>query len=539
MNLHHPRYIGHQVPASIPLAALFDQIGSATNQVMAIYEMGPWATAVERALVDRLGAMFGLPPGQFCGLVTHGGSLANLTALLTARNVTLERAWEAGVARPGRPPVLVVHSDAHYGIARAAGILGIGTDQIVRVPLDDRRRMDPHALDQILTNFRTIGQPVVAVCACACATPIGAFDPLEDIADVCEKHSVWMHVDAAHGGALIFCDQHRHKLTGLHRADSFICDAHKMMFVPALCAFVFYKDKQHRFAAFQQQAPYLFDPSAPPDIAEYDSGMMTIECTKRAAAFGLWGIWSLFGPELFEQLIDRTLGLAQSFHAILSEADDFVALHEPECNVVCFRYVPESLRDGQPEEVGRVNREIRRRLMESGQSYIVQTTLNGIGALRVTIINPLTTEDDLRELLTQIRKCRTELAGLREIPGCQSPYDAPHSIGTDEDIPVVGRRKLINRSFDTPCSGGITVNTIVVSTEVSAGTDLVPPGVDIGFDRLVQMVSVNEGEVELVRWEWTRRGNRICPNYESSVRCVLSPKHGFVPYPFEGRIVQF
>lgn len=168
-NLHDPRYIGHQVPASSPIAALFDAVGSATNQVMAIYEMGPWATAVERAVIEQVGEILGLTRGTFAGLITHGGTLANLTGLLTARNIALQDAWEAGVARPGRPPVLLVHSDVHYGITRSAGILGLGTRQVLRVPLDEQRRMNPAALDQMLRDLRTIGTPIVAVCACACA----------------------------------------------------------------------------------------------------------------------------------------------------------------------------------------------------------------------------------------------------------------------------------------------------------------------------------------------------------------------------------
>ncbi|MEZ6144935.1 MAG: aminotransferase class I/II-fold pyridoxal phosphate-dependent enzyme [Planctomycetaceae bacterium] len=262
-NLHDPRYIGHQVPASSPIAALFDAVGSATNQVMAIYEMGPWASAVERSVVEAVGEQIGLTRGEFAGLITHGGSLANLTGLLTARNVRLAQSWESGVARPGRPPVLVVHADAHYGITRSAGILGIGTQQVIRAPLDERRRMEPRQLDQLLTDLRNASTPVVAVAACACATPIGAFDPLPDIVDVCRKHDVWLHVDAAHGGAAAFSDRYRHLVAGLADADSFICDAHKMMFVPALCAFVFYRNPSHRFEAFRQDAPYLFDPTTP------------------------------------------------------------------------------------------------------------------------------------------------------------------------------------------------------------------------------------------------------------------------------------
>lgn len=116
-NLHNPRYIGHQVPAPVPIAGLFDAVGSVTNQVMAIYEMGPWATAVERALVNRLGEQIGWQRDSFAGLVTHGGSLGNLTGLLTARNVALGGSWEEGVASGGAKPVIVVQGDAHYSVA--------------------------------------------------------------------------------------------------------------------------------------------------------------------------------------------------------------------------------------------------------------------------------------------------------------------------------------------------------------------------------------------------------------------------------------
>jgi len=401
-NLHHPHYVGHQVPASIPLAGLFDAVTTLTNQVMAIYEMGPWATAIEQAVVHALGEAMGFAPGEFGGLITSGGSLANLTALLTARNVALGDVWSTGITTRSPAPVLVAHAESHYCVTRAAGVLGLGTEQVVYVPLDDRRRMDVHQLDSILGDLRVRGVPIVAVSAAACATPIGAFDPLVEIADVCRRHEVWLHVDAAHGGAACLSAKHRHLVRGLELADSVVCDAHKMMFMPALCAMVFYRNREHRFATFEQTAPYLFDPSAP-GLAEYDNGMVNLECTKRAAAMGLWGVWSTFGSRLFEALVDTTFDLAQRFYQLLDEADDFEAFCQPECNIVVFRYLPAEIRDRPAAEIDRFQLQLRRTVVESGDFYLVQTTLDGRSYLRATMMNPLTTEEHLHGLLRRLR----------------------------------------------------------------------------------------------------------------------------------------
>ncbi|HAA70033.1 MAG TPA: pyridoxal-dependent decarboxylase [Planctomycetaceae bacterium] len=402
-NLHDPRYIGHQVPAPVPLAGLFDALGSITNQVMAIYEMGPWATSVERAMITRLGARIGWAEAAFAGLVTHGGSLGNMTALLTARNVSLGDAWERGLSGRTPPPVILVQQDSHYCVARAAGVLGIGTKQVVRVGLDERRRMDPQRLDEALTELRARGVPIVAVSAAACATPIGAFDPLDQIAEVCQKHDVWLHVDAAHGGAVLLSRQHRHLLRGINQVDSLVWDAHKMLFVPALCAFVFYRNAEHRQATFRQEAGYLFDPSVP-ELADFDSGTATVECTKRAATYGLWGTWSLFGEQLFEDMVDVTFDQTRRLYEQLQSEPDFEPLHVPQCNILAFRYVPPALRGAPEEEIAPFLLKLRRELIRSGEFYIVQAKIGGRQALRVTIINPLTQASHLEGLVSAIRR---------------------------------------------------------------------------------------------------------------------------------------
>lgn len=408
-NLHNPRYIGHQVPASIPAAGVFTFVTHVMNQVMAIYEMGPFITGVEQAVIEKFGSLVGWEPDSFTGLTTNGGSLANLTALLTARNEVLGDSWKHGTSRgEGANAVLVTHADSHYCVPRSAGILGLGTDSVVKAALDDRRRMDPEQLDQTLTELRHNNKTIVAVNACACATHIGAFDDLSEIAAVCQKHHVWLHVDAAHGGAVLFSDKHRHLLNGIDQADSFICDAHKMLFVPALCAFVFYRNRKHRYVAFQQDAPYLFDPTAP-DLADVDSGLCTFECTKQALALPFWGIWSSFGSELFSEIVDTTFERCRSLYEKMAVHLDFHPFHEPQANILAFRYHPVRLKEADPSVISKLNFSIRRKIIESGRFYIVPFQLDGIGGIRTTVMNPLTTDDHLDELIEEISRVGEEL----------------------------------------------------------------------------------------------------------------------------------
>jgi L-2,4-diaminobutyrate decarboxylase len=217
-----------------------------------------------------------------------------------------------------------------------------------------------------------------------------------------------MHVDAAHGGAALLSRRYRHLLNGIERADSVVWDAHKMMFVPALCAFVFYRQKPHSFRAFDQEAQYLFDPSAP-DMWEFDGGVRTLECTKRTAAYGLWGVWSLYGPGLFADLVDVCFDLGATFHQLLTAAPDFEPLHEPQCNIVVFRYLPQQIRGASNEVIGEFQLRLRRNVIQSGKFYLVHCVIDGTAAFRVTLINPLTTTDDLVELLDTLRNYGREL----------------------------------------------------------------------------------------------------------------------------------
>lgn len=402
-RLHSAHYLGHQVPAPVPAAGAFELVCATTNNPSGLYEMGPFPAAAERALLEKLGALVGWPAGHD-GVVTHGGSLANLTALLTARAWRYPGYWAEGPAAAGRGlPAILVGADAHYSIARAAGIAGMGARQVLHLPLDERRRVRAEAIEPVLERARAEGLDPFCLVGSACSTPIGAFDPLDAMGEIAARHGLWLHVDGAHGASLLLSRRHRHVLRGIERADSVTWDAHKMMFVPALCTFLLLRDGRRGYETFNQDAPYLYDLESHP-TRDFDALLRTVECTRRPMAMPVFALWAAFGPSLFEDLVDLSIGRARELHALLSEADDFEPLHEPECNIVCFRHVPARLRGRPPGEVAALQAEVRRRLTTSGAFYITTTKLDGASCLRVVVMNARVERSHLEELLERIRR---------------------------------------------------------------------------------------------------------------------------------------
>jgi L-2,4-diaminobutyrate decarboxylase len=405
-RLHSPHYMGHQVAPSVPIAGFFEALGSASNQASGIYEMGPFPSAVERAMVQKLGSYLEWDGLDFDAIATHGGSAANLTAVLAARNVRYSDSWQAGIARAakaGRQPAVLCSAESHYSVSRGVAIAGIGADNVIKAPIDPMRKLDDSQLTRILDQAHCEGRDVFCVVGSACTTPTGAFDRLEPLAEICRQRGIWFHVDAAHGGGLLLSRKHRHLLAGASLADSVTWDAHKMMFVPALCTFLFYRDKRHSFQAFDQDAPYLFAKDANPTL-EFDSAVRTLECTKRPVAMALWSLWCTFGPGVFEALVDATIATTSEFHAMLSDAPDFEPLHLPECNILCFRYLPKHLEGASKEKISDFQAAVRKKLIQAGDFYITATRIEGAMVLRVTIMNPLTSREHLEALMQAIRR---------------------------------------------------------------------------------------------------------------------------------------
>jgi len=402
IHLHHPGYMGHQLPAVLPLAALADLISSLLNNSAAVHEMAQAGTQIERQVVRWLCAAVGWDQDSD-GILTSGGSLGNLTALLAARNhATQGSAWRQGL-RDGPPLALLVSDQAHYSIARAAGILGLGQDAVIAIPTDSRFRVDVTALSDLYTQATQQGKKVMAVVGSAGTTATGAFDPLRAMGEFCREHGVWFHVDGSHGASALFSERYRSLTDGIELCSSLVWDMHKMLFLPGLITAVLFRRREDSYGAFSQEASYLF--ARRPEEASFDIGLRTLECTKRTMGFKLWFPLRVHGAKAIGQLVTQTFDLAHEFAALLKAQPDFELAAEPESNILCFRHVPAALRalENAPDRLDAHQLQVRQRVVASGKYFLVHTVLRNKVYLRTTIMNPRTTVEDLKGLIQAIR----------------------------------------------------------------------------------------------------------------------------------------
>jgi L-2,4-diaminobutyrate decarboxylase len=251
-HLHHPHYVGHQVSSPLPSAALAELVSAVLNNGSAVYEMGPVENVMERRLIDWLGSVLGFGP-KVEGMFTSGGSVGNLTALAAARQAAIGRdVWADGL-NAGPPPAILASAETHYSVDRAVRILGFGGGGVVPVATDARYRLHPGALRKAHRHAEGAGRQVIAVVGSACSTGVGAFDPLDEIADYATEHGLWFHVDGAHGAAAGLTEKYRHLVDGIGRADSATVDAHKMLQVPALSTAVIFRRPGSSARTLQQE----------------------------------------------------------------------------------------------------------------------------------------------------------------------------------------------------------------------------------------------------------------------------------------------
>ena len=406
-RMHHPHYIGHQVSSSHLASGVADFIHGVINNPMAIYEMGPSASVIEQTLInwmlDKAGWFKGSSIDDFednphngGGVLTHGGSMANLTALLSARAKVAPDAWDNG-----NPENLVVIGSevAHYSVARSISIMGLGKNNLVAVPTTDAEVLKPEYLESVYKRTVEDGKTVMAVIANACATSTGLYDPIDEIGQFCNEHGLWYHVDGAHGASALLSDKYKGLLKGLNRADSMIWDTHKMLRTTALCAAVLFKDAKNLTNTFQQKGSYLFHDKEKPG---FDLMPYTIECTKSGIGTKLFWVLAAEGEKGLGDYIDRQYDVTQEFHKIISQDSDFECPYYPESNIICFRY-------SAGPDTNAFQLSLRNELIKSGKFYITSTEIHGVRYLRMTVINALTGPEHIRELLITLKEIAEKL----------------------------------------------------------------------------------------------------------------------------------
>ncbi|MEM6378516.1 MAG: aminotransferase class I/II-fold pyridoxal phosphate-dependent enzyme [Bacteroidota bacterium] len=395
INVHHPNYMGHQISPAAPAGALAGLVSDFLNNGMGVYEMGVVGTTLDRIVIHSVAKQMGFGENSD-GIMTSGGTMANVTALLTARSIKAkENVWVDGTKKQY---ALMVSEQAHYCVDRAARIMGWGEAGIIKVPSDDQFEMQTDALETCLARAKAQNIEVLAVVGSACSTSTGAFDDLEAIADFCAKHDLWFHVDGAHGAATVYSKKYKHLVKGLERAESVTMDFHKMLLTPSITTALVFKNGKLNFQTFAQEAQYLFEEQEGLDW--YNMARRTFECTKTMMSLKIYSLMRTYGSELFDEYVTRVIDNTHELYELVKAEPEMEAAAPPSANILCFRHRPKDLPEGR---LNQHNEQIRKQMKEAGDYYIVKTSLHGQTYLRVTLTNPFTSRQHLLGMLDKVQ----------------------------------------------------------------------------------------------------------------------------------------
>jgi glutamate/tyrosine decarboxylase-like PLP-dependent enzyme len=336
--------------------------------------------------------IFGFPEAAG-GLLTSGGSVANLIPLAVMRYVESEGEIRAqGFNGETAPMVIYTSTQGHSCIQKAVELLGFGSDYLRKIPVDADYRMDVTALEAQIADDRSAGLRPVCVAASVGTVNTGAIDPLDQLADVCERENLWLHVDGAYGGFGILAEQTAGLYQGIERADSLAVDPHKWLYLPVECGCALVRDAQAMRDTFSLVPPYLRDDQALPWFSEFG-----IQQTRGFKALKLWMVMQQIGIDGYKQSITRDIALAKSLQAKIQARPDFELVAAGPLSATCFLYHPANVTD-----VEALNRKLIQLVQAEGQVFLTGTELEGRYALRACIVNFRTTEADLDLLLNVI-----------------------------------------------------------------------------------------------------------------------------------------
>ena len=402
----HPRFFAWFNSSGSAPGILGEALTAAFNPNCMTWLASPAGTELEEIVVAWLRDMMGLPE-EFWGIVNEGASLNGLLALAAARESLDLDVRERGLTgRNDLPPLRIYLSEqAHSSIEKAAITLGFGVEGIRKIPVDDAFRMLPSAFEEAVEEDRAAGRLPTCAVATVGTTSTTSIDPVPEIAEVCASHGIWLHVDAAHGGAAALCPERRDVLAGCERADSVVVNPHKWMFVPIDASVLYTRRPQVLKRAFSLVPAYLED-----DRGESVTNLMDYGVTlgHRFRALKMWIVFRRFGREGLADRIREHIRLAQSFAEWIDEDPRFERVAPVPLSTVCFRMRPEE--SGAPEEDGNaLNERLLQKVNEGGEVFLTHTRLDGRFVLRLVVSGIRTDENAVRDAWERIRAAAREL----------------------------------------------------------------------------------------------------------------------------------
>lgn len=393
VRVAHPLCAAHlHCPPLLPALAA-EAVISAANQSMDSWDQAPAATALEERVVRWLCGLFGYGPGAD-GVFTGGGTQSNLMGLLLARDRYARDRLGRSARESGLPPEagrlrILCSEDAHFTVRRSAALLGLGERAVVPVAADADRRMSPAALDRTLRELEARGLLPFALVATAGTTDFGSIDPLPELAPRARERGLWLHADAAYGGALALSERYRGRLAGMEEADSVAVDFHKGFYQPVSCA-AFLVRRGEDLALIRTHADYLN-----PEEEDLPSLVgKSLQTTRRFDALKLYVSLRALGRRELAGMVERTVELAEAAAESVREEPRLELAARPQLGTVVFRYRP-----ARAAEADRVNAGIRRELLRSGEAVVARTRVGGRVHLKLTLLNPLATPEDVRGLV--------------------------------------------------------------------------------------------------------------------------------------------
>jgi aromatic-L-amino-acid decarboxylase len=403
----HPRFFGYVASPSTPVGAYADLIASALNANITCWRSGPAGTEIEQTVVRWLGSLIRYDENSK-GLLTSGGSMANMIALLIAsRRKSGPEAARKGLWNAGPPLTIYASEEVHMSIPKAADILGIGRDQVRTISCDERQRMRVEELVSHVKADRDQGLRPCCVVASAGTTNTGAIDPFNEIADVAREFDLWFHIDGAYGAPGVLDQRKAERFAGLERADSVSLDPHKWLYVPVDAGCLLLRDPAAAVSTFStEEADYIKVHGLSEDaaFAYWDYG---VELSRRFRALKVWLTLGYYGARRLAESISNDISMAAYMGELVSRSDDFELLAPVELSICCFRYAPQSATEA---ELDQLNEKIMAAVQKDGRAYLSNATVNGKFALRACITNFRTTKADIEETLDVVRANATQLS---------------------------------------------------------------------------------------------------------------------------------